>query len=298
MHRHWIRATVLVVLLALPWVLAARAGKKKEKQSGELPSLQYLLDRLDRVAALYRDNALSFTCDETIHHAGRGNPSILKFRYIYRYSEEKQALDDYRILRGRKSELSPEKKEKIALDHYGLPQFLVRAYSWVFLFEESLWKYQSFAIEGEGDWQGRPAILLRFEPLEAYRQDSDLWYGTAWVDRETFHLLHVEAIETEDYPQYRLAHRLMREGRDAATFNYRGAFTYSVCSTDFDVVKHGMRFPGRNVIRRSQYHARSGAGRESLDEDPLYNVTQVYSRYKFFSVRTEEEIRSAVIADR
>ena len=289
----------VALIIALGWGLEAQAKKKnKEDPAAELPSVEQLLEKLDRLAGLYRDNALRFTCNETIFFTNRGRPSIHKFRYIYRYSEEDEILVDYRVLRGRKGELSEEKQERIALENYGLQEYMLRAYSWVFLFSKELQPYQQFAIEGAGEWRGHPSILLRFEPVEPYRDDPDLWYGTAWIDRESYQLLHVEAIEAEEYDQYRMLQRNLAAEQDGSKPNYRGTFEYSVCSTDFDVVKHGMRFPGRNVIQRSKHHVMGGAGKGSASEERVYQVTQTYAKYQFFSVRTEEQIRSVIEGDR
>jgi hypothetical protein len=276
-----------VLLLAWSGILAG-------KQQKPLPALDEILARLARVSTLYADNALRFTCNETINFSGPGVPLIHKFKYIYRYSGEEQKLVDYRVLRGHKGEMSEEKQERIALENYHLPEYLLRAYSWVFLFDAKVQSLHHYAIEGRDEIFGRPAIRLRFEPVPPVREGYNEWHGTALVDAESLQLLYVEAIRAEEQDQLRLLREAKAEQRGGCDSEYRGSFAWSEFTTEFDVEKHGMRFPGRVVIRRVRHEVRGGAGKGSVREQPLYHVIQTYGRYRFYSVRTAEQITSYV----
>jgi hypothetical protein len=219
---------------------------------------------------------------------------IHKFKYIYRYSGDDQRLVDYRVLRGRKGEMSEEKKERIALENYHLPEYLLRAYSWVFLFDAKVQSLHNYAIKGRDEIFGRPAIRLRFEPDPPVREGYNEWHGAALIDAETFQLLYVEAVRAEEQNQLRLLREAKADERDASDPEYRGSFTWSRFTTEFDVEKHGMRFPGRVIIRRVRHEVRGGAGKGSVREQPLYHVIQTYDKHRFYSVRTEEQITKYV----
>jgi hypothetical protein len=50
--------------------------------------LATVLKRLDRIAALYRDNALRFTCDETLTHFTGGGRRQYRFHYIFVHDDD------------------------------------------------------------------------------------------------------------------------------------------------------------------------------------------------------------------
>jgi hypothetical protein len=64
--------------------------------------------------------------------------------------------------------------------------------------------------------------------------------------------------------------------------------------TEFTVVKNGMRFPGKVTIDRVVSTVLGGEREWRTRDRKVYHVTQEYSRYEFFSVRTEDEIRRIV----
>ena len=295
-HRRRALPAVTLATLALCMAIACPAGASGEDETA-LPSLDRILARLARVAALYRDNALRFTCNETVSYSGKGMPSVLKFEYVYRFSEEEQALVDYRVPRGRLAEASAARQERVAMENYGLPAYILRAYSWIFVFQEGVRPFYRYSLEGQEKYQGRAAIRVRFEAIPPYTEGGNDWFGTALVDRETYQLLHVEAIEAKEYDQYLLLQEKTGERGDLGAPVYRGTYTYSTYFTDFDVVRNGLRLPGRAMITRSDYEVRGGAGKGSVLEHPVYKVIQTYKRYRFFGVRTEEEVRRIVFAD-
>jgi hypothetical protein len=275
----------------LPWILAWGASLAATAAPPELPALDTLLDRLSRVATLYRDQALQFTCDETITHVGPSVTEVHRFRYIYRYSGPEKQLMDWREPRGRAAEQSRRKQERARLDHYGLPVFVERAYSWIFVFEKDKQPLFRYAIEGPDVALDRPAIRVRFDAVPPFHDGVNEWCGTAWVDRESWQLLRVEAVQGSDCAaaaqlEARLAGRNSTEALQG--------FNLTAVTTEFDVVENGMRFPGRVVARRTMYHVETIGGRTSKRETPEFKVTQTYKRYRFFGVRTHEEIRRVV----
>lgn len=260
-----------------------------------LPPLEHVLERLARMAKLYRDNALRFTCDETIYYAGGGHPSLHKFRYIYRYSDEDERLRDYRTPRGRAARKSSQKQERTRLENYGLPIFVKRAYSWAFVFGERHQSLFHYEIEGRDKTHGRSTLRIRFEAIPPYQDGLNEWAGTAWVDRATYQMVRVEAIHTKDLDQYELLQRSLERPLSGPSPR-GGSYTFTRVSTDFDVLKNGMRFPGRVVIKRST-HTVSATGRVSVREVPIFHVTQTYKRYRFFGVRTAQQIQRIVEGD-
>jgi hypothetical protein len=279
------------------WAALPGLAGRPEGDAAPVPQRDVFLARMARVASLYRDYALRFTCNETISFSGKGKPEVHRFEYVYLYSKEEQALVDYRVPRGRLSRASEARQERVAMENYGLPVYLLRAYSWVFIFQESAQPLYRYSLEGIEKFLGREAVRVRFEPVPPYREEVNNWFGTALVDLGTYQLLHVEAIEAGEYDQYLSLRREVEERREPGDPNYRGTYTYSTYSTDFDVVRNGLRFPGRVMIERSEFEVRGGAGKGSFRKLPLYKVIQTYKRYQFFSVRTEAEIRRIILAE-
>lgn len=289
----WTFLFAILVLSAAPPGLAGRSAAK----GPAIPELDQLLSRMARVAELYRDNVLSFTCNETISYSGRDASGLYRFAYIYRFSEEDQLLEDYRIPRGRLADASAARQERLALEGYGFPEYVLRAYSWIFVFREEVQPSFRFTIEGTEKCQGRAAIRVRFEAIPPFKDESNAWVGTALVDRETYQLLHVEAIRASEYDRYLMLRKMREERRDSGASNYRGTYTYSTYTTEFDVVRNGLRLPGRVMITRTEYELRGGPERGAVLEHPAYKVIQTYKRYRFFSVRTAEEIRRLVFVE-
>jgi hypothetical protein len=64
--------------------------------------------------------------------------------------------------------------------------------------------------------------------------------------------------------------------------------------TEYTVVKNGMRFPGKMTIVRSVSTVLGGKCEWPMRERETVRVTQEYSNYEFFSVRTSEEIKRFV----
>jgi hypothetical protein len=237
------------VVAELVAVAAALVGAE------EAPELDAVLERLARVAQLYYDEALRFTCDESIVYSNEGTSSQHRFRYMYSSSGGK--LEEYRELIGKTATGIVERRP--ASDPMeGLDGILLRPYSWVFAFAPLIQAQHRYALEGEARVFGIPALRVHFAPVPPSVRGKNEWVGTAYVDRRTFQLLRVEAYHVTDQATRKLFY-----------------------TTDFDVVEHGMRFPGQVRIR--------SAGE-------LW-VNQTYKRYRFFGVRTETEMERFVLGE-
>jgi hypothetical protein len=253
------------------------------------PYLEALLARLDRKADLYRSRALLFACDERIAYrpAGRDGRTF-DLEYIYVYDEARGFLD-YRTRRGRRrggsdpSEVDPGR--------LGLPAFLRRAYSWVFVFERAKRRMYRYAIEREETLHGRATLVVRFDPLPPVREDLNDWYGTAWIDRETADLVRVEALKKPEHDEQAALEReagapLLPSGEGPAVHH-----PISRVTTDFSPQANGMALPRKAVIVREDHRVRPGRARNEVERTPLYTVTQTYDRYRFYGVRMRDDLR-------
>jgi len=258
-------------------LLAARLDVAVET-SREAPDLGRLLDRLDGVARLYSDTALRFTCLETISAEPGGTQ---RFEYIYVYGADGKFRDYRTPARSRRG-------KEVSLASLHLPRWLGQAYSWAFIFRRNRRGRFRFETEGESDALGRPAIRLRFEPIPPIEKDVNDWYGTAWIDRETSQILRVEARTPDDFSkQERFQAELSAGQRSMSSPAY---FYIESVTTDFAAEKNGMRFPSEVLIERSRFAVPGHRGRP-FEAARVYRVRQTYVDYRFFSVRTAEEIR-------
>ncbi|HET8946321.1 MAG TPA: hypothetical protein VFQ07_05010 [Candidatus Polarisedimenticolia bacterium] len=264
------------VLLALAFFAFPAPGSFAEDVSGP----DAWLDRLGRVAGLYHDTALKFASDEEI--TGTGLPTPCRFEYIYVYSAS-QGLRDYRTLPGRQREVDPGACR--------IPQFLRRAYSWVFVFAADARKHHRYAIAGEDEALGRAAIKISFEPIPPFRRGVNEWFGTAWVDRETSQILKVEALQHEEHRKQEEIEKDLASPAGGARLHGKHRAIERV-TTEFSVEKNGMRFPGRALILRTDFKIPGEAA--PFDESTVYRIEQNYTHYRFYGVRTKEEIRAIV----
>ena len=88
----------------------------------------------------------------------------------------------------------------------------------------------------------------------------------------------------------------LREARMAGKSEATALVGYRLTevTTEFDIEKNGMRFPGRVVATRTSYAVETRDGKPSQRTTPEFRVTQTYKRYQFFGVRTQEEIQNVV----
>lgn len=272
------------VCLVAVWLLAgASSVPSVSRDDAELPGL---LRKLERVAALYRDEALRFTCDETISLYGSRGPRSLvrKYSYIFVHDDE-GLLRDYRLPRSAKK---GEPAQAVDMTRSGLPSWVLRAYSSILLFEATEQERYRYEIVGRETALGRPAIRVALEPRPT-NDASDRWHGTVWIDAESYQLLRFEGLEGDHHARRLSFERQMeqweRRGRVDAPPD---PVEIQSVATEFGVQRNGMRFPSRTTITAMSLGRR---------EIRVFTVKQVYKRYRFYNVQTTEKINRAVWVD-
>ncbi len=283
----------MICLLAILLAMAA-ATQPPTEVGREDTALSELLARLDGLADLYRDNALRFSCNETITYEPAGGPGrkVYELEYIYVY-EKDEGLSDYRTRRGVHLKKG-EAPQPVDLVTYGLPTFVQRAYSWVFIFERAKREMYKYRILGEEKVGGRMAAIVAFEPVPPFQTDLNDWFGSAWVDRETYQLLKVDAVKADQHLE-RMRFEVDLEAGSEIEDPARARIITRI-STEFSVQRSGMTFPESVIIHRSRYKAREEKKKMVLVEWPVARITQSYANYRFFGVRTRDEIR-AIVSD-
>jgi hypothetical protein len=262
--------------------------------SKPLPERTEFLERLGRVATLYRDRALGFTCEETIYfRIGDELSSIHRFDYIYRQSETAGGLIDFRTPRGKGRKEGAEDGPRVRLEDLDLPAYLLRSYSWVFVFDEAARPLYDYEVESWEHVGTSRAVRVRFEGKPPFREGINDWIGHAWIDPKTYQILRVRAVKSDEWGQYRVYERV-QAGEDLPPDVFEDS-RFSSFTTEFRNVKNGMRFPSRVVIERKAIEPRTGfRGELTLKDRTLFQVTQDYNRYRFFGVRTRAEIQEIV----
>ncbi len=283
----------MICLLAILLAMAA-ATQMPTEVGKEDAALSELLSRLDGLADLYRDNALRFSCNETITYepAGGTGREVYELEYIYVYDKD-EGLSDYRTRRGGRLKKG-EAPKPVDLVTYGLPTFVQRAYSWVFIFERAKREMYRYRILGVEKAMGRMATIVAFEPVPPFQTDLNDWFGSAWVDRETYQLLKVDAVKADQHVERIRFEEDLESGSEIE--DPARARVITRISTDFSVQRNGMTFPEKVVIHRSRYKAREEKKKMALTEWPVARITQSYGNYRFFGVRTYDEIR-AIVSD-
>ena len=306
--------TIIVLSLAGATVLAPSLPattipgiQAQEPQAG----LEETLQQLANLSQLYRDTALRFTADETIvdiRYAKERNQwgiiwwprpmrETYKFRYFYIFAiptdgSSVERLDDYRNVLDEKP--ADGNLQEVDLRELDLPAYITRAYSWVFLFQESLQKRFRYEFVGQQKALGRKAAMISFEPLPPFEKGLNEWFGKAWVDLETAQLLKVESI----HQRHQATMGRLEESENTDELPSDTLVVHLL--TEFGEEKNGMRFPSKVNIVGTEYWTPEPTRTVAQLElnNPLwatasivFRVNQTYKNYRFFSVRTEEEIR-------
>lgn len=270
---------VLILLL-----IAGPAGPIEAEEM--TPRLLALLERLSRAATLFHDSALEFSCDEQIVWERFGRPSgRANFEYIFAYDEQGE-LEDYRTnVTARKRKKAPR---EVNPENSGVPTYVRSAYLWILTFHESRHSSHAYRITGEEVLHGAPTIKIAFDPIPPYRPRFNDWFGTAWIDPEMAQIVRVVAYRHEDEETRRLLDAA-REGGELE----KGQYELRTITTDFTEMKNGLRFPSSIRIEKARY---LGKNRKRLDEHKkvFLEVEQTFTGYRFFSVRSAEEIRDFI----
>ena len=243
------------------------------------------LARLARIAELYHDTALGFACQETIEYHGEESGRI---RFAYIFTHEDGRLRDFRTWK--MGTTAAQRGVEVDPEDYHVPRYLASAYLWAFVFRADRQPLHSFFNLGNDEALSRPAVKIGFQPKGAVQKGLNDWVGVAWVDRKTSQILKVEAWTPENWNRRAerdadLAGARKRESRWESDW-----YDIESVVTEFSVIKNGMRFPGKVTITRTQSKVRGGKRDFPLVEHEVLRVTQEYSDYEFFSVRTAEQI--------
>jgi hypothetical protein len=240
---------------------------------------------LERLSGLYRDEALNFSCREKVtFRRDDETPRHYTFQYIYVFRKP-EGLTDYRTTWGKTS--------PVLLHTYGLPSWLERGYSWAFLFERGKRPLQTFRVEEGGTVLDRPALAVAFAPVPPVRTDLNDWHGTVWIDRERHQILRVEALK-DDQQAEKSRFEAHMASPDRPSERKRVEYEFIEVSTEFSVEKNGMRFPGSVKIRKHRWEVIDTPRHRSKVPMPGYTVTQAYDEYRFFGIRTLEEVRTVI----
>jgi len=262
------------VLFALVAVTLCGAGD---------PELSLVLERLDRLSELYRDSALSFTCNERITYRGRGTRQY-DYSYLYVLGDDGQPRD-LREPKGMSKKRSPE---PLGAD---LPTYLLRPYSAVFIFQAAKRGRFEYELLGQGEMLGRRAIEVGFSAIPPYVVGDNAWFGSAWIDRDSSQLLRVEAYDPASY-ESKLALDQARQKAAGDRTDPSSEYQLTRFVVEFDVVKNGMRFPSKVLIEKRKYVLPFDLER---DGHRVWSVEQAYRRYRFYRSRTEEQIDAFVL---
>lgn len=267
----------LLIPLALTLCLAGTAADASD--------LARTLTRLARVAELYRDTALGFACQETIAYSGRATGRI-QFAYLF-IRDESGRLRDFRTWKT--GTTAKERGREVHPEDYRVPAFLESAYLWAFTFRADRQPLFQFERLGDESVDGRAAVVIQFVPRAPIRKKLNDWAGYAWIDRETSQILKVEAYSPEDWNE--------RTRPKSDIVNERQPYDIERIVTDFGFEKNGMRFPSHVELTTTRHSVVSGNSGDELRESTLQTLTQDYSHFEFYSVRSSDEIMRFVNGD-
>ena len=254
--------------------------------SSKASELEPTLTRLARVAELYRDTALGFACQETIVYTGPASGRI-QFAYIF-IKDEHGRLRDFRTWKT--GTTGKQRGQEVDPADYRVPRFLASAYLWAFVFRSDRQPLYSFRRLGEETVGNRTSVTIEFQPRGSVRKGLNDWAGYADIDSDTSQILRVEAYTPADWD------RKGRRDADVLAAPYwdprqiHPAYDVERIVTEFGFVKNGMRFPSHVEITTTRSTFMAGATHDVLRESTIRKVTQEYSRFEFFSVRTSAEI--------
>jgi hypothetical protein len=272
-------------------------------RSDDAPDLAVTLRRLARVAELYRDTALKFSCSEyfrveksedfgadlrLLKRKPRGEPTF----FLTHFYDDDGKLNVHRatptsVRRARKDAVMPE-TQSLTADHPGIERPLF----WIFLFEAGKDEVIEYDLLGRDEVFERPALKIGFKPKGRWIHDINDWVGTAWIDEETLQLLKVQG---QHRSHIEARERLDRLRSEVPSFLYGEEHTIPITHTEtlFEHEKNGMRFPSQ-VITRTNTVTLSN---KNEIEHSLWLSQQFIKNCKFYNVRTSDTIRQAIFSD-
>jgi hypothetical protein len=238
-----------------------------------------ILERAAKYCEKVKNAALYFVCEERIEE------EILKQSYrtsspVFRTPDRKDNhayIYDYQLIKKdggveeHRTLLEEDGKKKLVKDaplKTKLFYSLKSVYGPVgFLSKESQSLY-SFKLQGEDEFLGRKAYILKFRPKSGEKIDRN--YGTIWVDKENSSVLKIEMDQEslEGYESLK-ARAEKRKTRPILTARH-----------EYGIEKNGIRFPSRTVFEESYVGPWV----------PKYRNSQViieYRNYRFFTVEVK-----------
>lgn len=249
-----------------------------------------MLERLSRVAELYRDRALGFACTETITVTGPSSRRV-QFGYVF-IKDETGRLRDYRTWKS--GATAKDRGKEVDPRDYKIDRYLASAYLWVFVFRSDRQPLYRYRLVGEDEVFGRHALEIEFIPKGPIIRDTNDWAGFAWIDAATSQVLRFETYSPLDW------NARVQRGKDLDAAPTRdphdegGPYEIERIVTDFDQVKNGMRFPSHVELETTRSTVVYGQGTDALRERTLVKVTQDYSGFQFFTIRSVDAIQKFV----
>jgi len=277
-------------LPALLWMAAllVAVSSTGPATASETDEIERLLSRLVRVASLYRHSALGFECREAMTHTVFGKGKHAKnFAYLFVHDDEEESPREYRLTRRQiKKESTLEEANP---DDHGIKLFLHNAYLFMAVFEERRQPFYRYSLEGEEDVLGRRAKRLFVEPRAPMRSNLNEWLGWFWIDSETTQVLKVEAYQAESAVAWLNLQADLGRAENDEQGSHRD-YEIEKVTVEFGVERNGMRFPSHVEILQERYDV--WGGRPTANK--IARTTQVYSDYRFFEIKTAEEISAWV----
>jgi hypothetical protein len=272
-------------------ILAIAIGLSVPAHAAAPGVLDHTLGRLARVAELYRDTALGFTCEETISYSGQRNGQV---RFAYLLTKDKHGkLGDFRTWSSSKSGKAVDPRD------YKVPRFLESAYLWAFIFRADRQPLYKFALgeTEEGD-DPRVVVVILFGPRGPLLKGLNDWVGSARIDRETSQILSVTAFTPDDWNRRVAREREIVAAPTRDVHEDRKTYEIERIVTVFGFVKNGMRFPSHVEITMTHSSIAPGTRYDEINDYVVRKVTQDYKDFEFFSVRSSEEISGFVNGDK
>ena len=248
------------------------------------------LARLSRVAELYRDGALGFACLETIAYKGVKTGRI-QFAYLF-IRDDDGKLRDFRTWS--KGTTASKRGQEVSPLDYHVPRFLESAYLWAFVFRADRQPLHRFTSMGEDTALDRPAWKIGFVPVPPIRAGVNDWAGFAWIDRASSQILKFESYSVPDWNAKERRDVDIEAAPRRDPHDDSEVYAIERIVTEFGYEKNGMRFPSHVEIVQTRSTVAFGAKDDPLRERVLQSITQDYTKFEFFSIRTSEQISSFV----
>jgi len=283
------------------------SGTKPLSESGaDPPTLDVFLKKMARAGRAYHHGALSFTVDEQTKvltnnyvTGDLGRYEAPKSVYCF-YDTGQGRLDDRRIEKRLMSKLRKRlaRSEDVAEELLNapdpiredshIPTYVVRPYTWIFLFALEAQAHYRYRIEG----QVKRGVWISFRPDVALPAPKD-WYGRVLVDRETYQILIAEGRQHRDVVSLRRARFMLESSNELPLDPEQRTFVATTVRTVFNHLAHGIRFPSK-VETKVYHHIIAESERKYRKKHLVYEVTQKYRNYRFYGVRVAETLAEIV----